>query len=150
MDGSVRLRGVTIRRAGATVRSERCDNGTERQGCRLLGLSGIVYVGAELDSTARTTVRRWGRWTTGKAGVCPGQVVSPALEPSRAVPSTLPPRRWGQRTVVMQRFLIGTFELKFDRLNMNSTVSNEKLFFDRLSKKSEFFLKKFKFRPTIL
>jgi hypothetical protein len=64
-------------------------------------------------------------------------VVSPTLELSRAVPPTLPPHRWGQRTIVMQRFLIGTFELKFDRLNTNSTVSNEKLFFDRLSKKSE-------------
>jgi hypothetical protein len=58
MDGSVRLLGATIRWAGATVRSERCGNGTERQDWRLLGLSGITYVGAESDSTARTTVRR--------------------------------------------------------------------------------------------
>jgi hypothetical protein len=30
--------------------------------------------------------------------------------------------RWGWRTVVMQQLLIGPFELKFDRLNTNSTV----------------------------
>jgi hypothetical protein len=35
--------------------------------------------------------------------------------------------RWGRRVVVTRRLVIDLFELKFDRLNMNSIVWTEKL-----------------------
>jgi hypothetical protein len=50
----------------------------------------------------------------GGAGTCPGWAVPPALLSG-----------WGRRVVVMQRLVIGPFQLKFDHLNTNSTVCTE-------------------------
>jgi hypothetical protein len=40
----------------------------------------------------------------------------------RAVPAALPHAARAARVVVTRRLMIGSFELKFDHLNMNSTV----------------------------
>jgi hypothetical protein len=55
-----------------------------------------------------------------------GRVLLPAMDDVAAgAGATVSARttacRWGRRAVVMRRLLIGLFELKFDRLNTNST-----------------------------
>jgi hypothetical protein len=73
-----------------------------------------------------------GHWTlpsvrsSGGAGVCSGQTVPLALESGQAVAPDGTVRTttccWSRWAIVMWRFVIGPFELKFDRLNTNSTV----------------------------
>jgi hypothetical protein len=67
----------------------------------------------------------------GGASACLDQVIPPPLESGRAVAFDGTARtiiyRWGRQTVVTRRLVISPFELKFNRLNTNSTVSTEKL-----------------------
>jgi hypothetical protein len=62
----------------------------------------------------------------GGAGAYSGWAVPPAVEPDRTVALGGTARttacRWSRRAVVTWQLVIGPFELKFNRLNTNSTV----------------------------
>jgi hypothetical protein len=62
---------------------------------------------------------------------CSGRTVPPALEsgwtvaPDSTIRTTA--YRWSRWAIVTRRLMIGSFKLKFDRLNTNWTVLTEKL-----------------------
>jgi hypothetical protein len=77
--------------------------GSSRPKDTTASVSGATATPADVASHA-------GAMATARAGAGPGGSVSTTAY------------RWGRRAVVTWQLLIGPFELKFDRLNMNSTV----------------------------